>query len=146
MLQNEKYKLEKIKSASDLEALIIIYYEILERLGNAKKLFNEKESKMCEEEIGWIFKAVDGLISLLNFEVEPALALNLYRVYEYLSRRLMVAKAGIRQTPDILCECALIVSSIRDAWSESKEKGGDVTEKFKVSSTSEERNFLNIEV
>jgi len=146
MSGSEKYKLEKLKSASDLEALIMLYDGMMERLEQAEKMHQEKKEKECIERIEWVMKAIDGLRCLLNFEPDPGLAHNLYSLYEYIYHQLNVAKAMIRQTSSLLEECRELIGKIRDSWVEAKEKGGDITEKFRISSTSEEKNFLNIEI
>ncbi len=146
MENDRKYKLEKLKSASDLEALIMLYDEIVVALEEAKiALGKESNHNRCIEKIEWVEKAISGLISILNFDVDRSLANNLFRIYDYILRRLVVAKSMIRQTPSIIEEVIKLVSVLRDAWVKVKEKG-DITESFKLNLTTEEKSFLNIEI
>ncbi|MBD3246402.1 MAG: flagellar export chaperone FliS [Candidatus Omnitrophica bacterium] len=143
--ESQKYRLEKLKSASDLEALIILYDEAVSRLNEARQCFEEKNIKRMKEQIEMTKKIIRGLVGILDFQANREMAGNLYKIYEYILRRLGVAEVGIRQTPKILEEAGGHLSQLREAWIAVQEKG-DVTEGFKVHLTSEDRNFLNIEI
>ncbi len=145
MEKNSPYKLEQIKSASDLEALIIIYEQMLENLESAAALFDEKNHESCQEKIAWTLKALEGLTSILNFNANAQLAGNLYRIYEYVNTRLTVAKSCIRQTPQLISESREILAGLKESWEKVRDSG-DVTLKFRTSSTSEEKNLLNIKI
>ncbi|MBD3264279.1 MAG: flagellar export chaperone FliS [Candidatus Omnitrophica bacterium] len=143
--KSKQYKLEKLKSLSDLEALIMLYDETTSALEESKKYFEEKDIEKFESKIDWAKKIIEGLGGILNFEADVKLAGNLYKIYDYLLRRLTVAREGIRQTQNIINECLKIISSMRDAWLKVRQKG-DITKDFTRYLTSEEKNFLNLEI
>ncbi|MCM8824304.1 MAG: flagellar protein FliS [Candidatus Omnitrophica bacterium] len=145
MDESKKYKLEKLKSCSDLEALIMLYDEMVICFEEAKELFKLNKYEEFIEKIDWIKKIIEGLMRILNFDIDANLAGNLYRIYDYVLRRLTVAQAIIRQTPKIVDECYKIISDLRDGWVKVKEKG-DITEEFREHLVTQEKNFLNIQI
>lgn len=145
MEKAKKYKLEKLKSASDLEALILIYDELTSTLEEAKNLLAQKKKGAFQEKVDWAKKIIESLASILNFEINAKLAGNIYRIYNYLLSRLGVAREAVRQTPSIIDECLKITSSMRDSWVKVRDKG-DITDGFKEYLTSQETSFLNIKI
>ncbi|MCM8773440.1 MAG: flagellar protein FliS [Candidatus Omnitrophica bacterium] len=145
MDESKRYKLEKLKSSSDLEALIMLYDEMVVCFEEAKELFKSNKHDRFREKVDWIKKIIEGLMRILNFDIDYNLAGNLYRIYDYVLRRLTVAQAIVRQTPKIVDECYKIISDLREGWVKVKEKG-DITEEFRTHLATQEKNFLNIQI
>lgn len=145
MEENKKYKIERIKSMSDLEALILLYDELISALEEAKGAWSDDERGTFQEKMEWAKKILQGLQSILNFDIDRQLALNISKIYQYLVKKCEVAQSEIRQTASIIEECLALIVKTRDAWIEVKEKG-DVTQAFKAHLTSEDARFLNIEI
>ena len=145
MDEGKKYKLEKIKSMSDLEALILLYDELLTALEQARDAHAAGEKDTFREKSKWARKIIEALMSILNFEVEPNLAGNLHQIYLTMTHRLQAAENDIRQTPEILEQCIRQITSLRESWVQVRDKG-DITEPFKLHLTSQDGNFLNIEI
>jgi flagellar secretion chaperone FliS len=145
MDDSQKYKVEQLKSLSDLEALILLYDEGIKALEKASEFWQEEKKDEFHERIEWVKKVVEGLRNIINVEIDPKLAAHLLKLYEYLLLRLNVSQSEIRQTLTIMEECISILGQLRDSWVEVR-KQGDITDSFKTTLTSQEAKFLDIQI
>ena len=146
MEENRKYTIENLKSMSDLEALILLYDKILEAGDLAVKAWEEKNAEEFHKQTDWMIKIIEGLVALVDTNVDPKLAANFLNIYDYTKRRIIVSKSEVWQTANIVKECCGLIAKLRDAWVEVKDQKGDITSSFRSHLTSEDARFLNLEI
>jgi flagellar protein FliS len=103
---------------ADQGKLILIAYDVaikhcklsLDKFEN-KKFVEERTRHLCK-----VQDAVTELMSSLRMDVGD-IALNLYRLYDYMIRRCI--EANIKSEPQIIREILGYLEDLRDAWSQA---------------------------
>lgn len=86
----------------------------LTRLAQARGAMERDQTALKGELISKTIAIVGGLRQALNFEQGGELALNLERLYEYMTTRLM--EANLKNDPAILEEVAHLLREVKSGW------------------------------
>jgi flagellar secretion chaperone FliS len=112
---HKNYKRLQIDKLSDLEAIVLLYNEAIKEIEMGKVLFLEAKPEYTEK-IDKAQKVIRGLCLLLDFKQGGTIAENLYSLYNYMDKRLTVAKEGIRLTVNYLEEVVSLLNKLLEAW------------------------------
>lgn len=114
---NNHYKKNKLEGASDLESVVLLYNEAIAKITLAKESYvNDKQSPDVRKHIDAALTVIRGLTLLLNFKEGGVVAQNLYSLYNYMDKRLIVAREGIWQTPKYCDEVISMLNNLRESW------------------------------
>lgn len=86
----------------------------LTRLAQARGAMERDQTALKGELISKTIAIVGGLRQALNFEQGGELALNLERLYEYMTTRLM--EANLKNDPAILEEVSHLLREVKSGW------------------------------
>lgn len=112
-----EYKKIKVENATDLESVVLLYDEIILHLTHAKEHFMEdKNGTVFKEDIEAACMIIRGLTLILDFDKGGEIAQNLCSLYNYMDKRLLVAKEGIIATAKYCEEIIALLSPMRDSW------------------------------
>jgi|GEM_PF-1809886 len=112
-----EYKKSKVENATDLESVVLLYDEMILHLTRAKEHFtNDKNDPAFKEDIEAARTIIRGMTLILDFENGADIAKNLCSLYNYMDKRLMVAKEGIIATAKYCDEIIALISPLRDSW------------------------------
>ncbi len=103
-----------IMDASPHRLIQMLMEGALERIASAKGNMANNNIATKGENIGKAIGIIDGLQASLNKEAGGALAENLSNLYDYMSRRLVVA--NLRNDESILDEVAKLMVEIKMGW------------------------------
>lgn len=115
-----RYQEMQVNTAS-LGQLLLMLYDAAIRL--AREGSEALKAGRAEEARRALLKAQDvvaELTSSLDLNA-GSLALNLYRLYDYMSRRLV--EANIKRDPQAAAEVVTLLSGLREAWAEVVHRG-----------------------
>jgi flagellar protein FliS len=111
----EKYKRARLQSASDIEAVGILYEEAILKLRSAKEKYTQADDSF-KEDIEFVQKILKGLSAILDFKKGQEVAQNLFAIYYYLDKRLLVAREGIKLTPAYCDEAIETITKLHESW------------------------------
>lgn len=112
---SREYKINQLKNATDLEALVMLYKEAIFELERGKELF-EKKNDDFKKHINKARTIVRGLVLLLDFEKGKEIAQNLYALYNYMDKRMVVAEFGVFATPRYCDEIVEMLHKLLESW------------------------------
>lgn len=103
-----------IETASSHRLIDMMMERTLSRIAIAKGHMNRAQIAEKGNHIGGAMSIIDGLRASLDLEAGGDLARNLDNLYEYMSRRLLVA--NLENDESILDEVSGLVRELRSAW------------------------------
>ena len=106
----------KIKTASPIQLIIMLYEKAIQSLNTAIDLL-ENNSIKYDEVNNNILKAqeiISELMLSLDFEKGKEIAQNLYKIYDYLIRQCI--DANIKKDKEKLKSIVSILNDLKDAW------------------------------
>ncbi len=116
----DAYRKSCVETASPLGLIIMLYDGALSKLANAERHMKEGQR---DESGACLTRAQDiiyELMACLDMERGGEIARNLYRIYEYMTFRLV--QANLRQDAEIIMEVRGHLSQLREAWEEVEKK------------------------
>lgn len=125
MTTNEKlnaYKRDRVAHASDIEAVGLLYEEAINKLHSAKDKFAHDDQSFKDDLI-FVQKIVQGLTLILDFKKGEEIAQNLFAIYYYIDKRLLVAREGIKLTPVYCDEAIAMLTKLSESWQTVIDKG-----------------------
>lgn len=117
-----EYKRKQIETAKPGHLIVMLYDAILESLRRAEEAKQEKSPEHIETYSNALIRAQDIITELmvaLDMERGGEVAKNLFRLYEFMHRRLV--DANITKTLDPIQEVRQLLSTLREAWVEVKD-------------------------
>jgi flagellar secretion chaperone FliS len=115
------YKRERVANANDIEAVGLLYEEAINKLRSAKEKY-AKSDQAFKDDIAFAQKIVQGLSLILDFQKGQEIAQNLFAIYYYIDKRLLVAREGIKLTPSYCDEAIGMLSKLNESWQAVIEK------------------------
>lgn len=113
----QQYQESHLETASQGKLLLMLYDGAIRFLTQAHQAL---ESKNYQDSHNFILKAEDvitELMACLRFDVGGEIALNLYRLYEYMNWRLI--QANIKRDASMVVEVQTRLRELREAWVEA---------------------------
>lgn len=110
----------QISEASPHRLVQMMFDGALSRIFKAKGAMQRKEIMVKGDTIGQVIAIVDSLRASLNLEEGGELAENLWSLYDYIARRLVLANS--RNSIEMLDECASLLSQVKEAWDQIPSK------------------------
>ncbi|MDK2856662.1 MAG: flagellar secretion chaperone FliS [Bacillota bacterium] len=116
-----KYREMQVTTATPGQLLLMLYDGAIRFLREAEEAL---KGGRLEDGHRLLLKAEDvvaELMSTLNFEAGP-IAQNLYRLYDYMQRRLI--EANVKKDASLVQEVAELLSGLREAWGQAVQAAG----------------------
>lgn len=117
-----EYKRKQIETAKPGHLIVMLYDAILESLSRAEEAQKQGGPERIEVYSNALIRAQDILTELmvaLDMERGGDIAKNLFRLYEFMHRRLV--DANITRTMDPIHEVRELLGTLREAWVEIKD-------------------------
>ena len=115
-----KYKEVQIKSATKENLVIMAYDGAIKFLNRAREAFKNKDYEDINNNILRTQAIISEMMVSLNFEEGKEIAINLFRLYEYMNYRLTYV--NIKKDPEPLDEIIELLLTLRDGWLVAREK------------------------
>lgn len=115
--QAEQYKKNQIETASPEEILIMLYEGAIRFLLLSKKAVNEKNLEKSNANLIKAQQIIREFMNSLDMEIGGEMAVNLYRLYEYLHYRLV--QANIKKDIAMIDEVLDHLRSLKATWEEA---------------------------
>ncbi len=103
-----------VSEASPHRLVQMMFEGALSRIFKAKGAMERREIALKGETISQAISIVDALRASLNLDEGGELADNLFALYEYITRRLLIANS--HNSTEILDECASLLAQVKGAW------------------------------
>ena len=107
----------RITQANKTELIVILYEMFMQYHLSAKEFMMKEDSPQYQLEIKRAMNCVDELIASLNMEYP--VAINLFRLYQYVKRELLVAKSGSLEALD---HASYVIENLHEAYMKIKEE------------------------
>ena len=123
MITAENYRQTQIMTASPMELIIMLYDEAIRSLTTAEEAFKDERPDRIPEINNNLLKAQNIITELtvaLDMEKGGAIATNLQRLYDFMSRHL--SNANVSKTERPIKEVREMMGELRDAWKQVAEK------------------------
>jgi flagellar secretion chaperone FliS len=115
--QAEEYKKNQIETATSEEILIMLYEGAIRFLLIAKKAHAANDLEKCNKNTIKAQHIIREFMDSLDMELGGEMALNLYRLYEYLHYRLV--QANIKKDMAMIDEVLDHLRSLKSTWEEA---------------------------
>jgi flagellar protein FliS len=115
--QAEQYKKNQIETATPEEILIMLYEGAIRFLLIAKKADTEKDLEKYNKYLLKSQAIISEFMNSLDMEIGGEMAINLYRLYEYLHYRLV--QANIKKDVAMIDEVLDHLRSLKATWEEA---------------------------
>ena len=109
-----QYKQVLLNSSTKEDLVILAYEGALRFLNKSMDGFDSRDFEKINYYILKTHAIISELIVSLNYEVGGEIAINLYRIYEYMNYRLGVA--NIKKDPKPVKEIIGLLDLLKDAW------------------------------
>ncbi|HIJ28496.1 MAG: flagellar export chaperone FliS [Gammaproteobacteria bacterium] len=103
-----------VTEASPHRLVQMMYEGALSRIFKAKGGMERADIKLKGEQISQAIAIVDSLRASLNTKEGGEMAENLWSLYDYITRRLVIANS--QNKTEILDECASLLGQVKEAW------------------------------
>jgi|SaaInl7_200m_RNA_FD_contig_31_1792529_length_572_multi_5_in_0_out_0_1 flagellar secretion chaperone FliS len=113
--QGTKEVLE-VAEATPYRLVCMMYEGVTDRITSAKDAMEKQEVALTDELLSQAIAIVDALRVSLNLDEGGGLAENLWRLYEYVAERLIVASD--KNSVMMLDECYNLLIQVQEAWDE----------------------------
>ncbi len=110
----------QVTEASPHRLVQMMFEGAISRIFKAKGAMERKEIATKGELIGQVIAIVDSLRASLNMDDGGELATNLWSLYDYIGRRLVLANS--RNSAEMLDECASLLAQVKEAWDQIPSK------------------------
>lgn len=114
-----EYKHVQIQTASQEQLILLMYEHAVRAVQIAKEAMPTKKYDVVSNNIIKAQDIVTELMVSLKMEAGP-IAQNLYRLYDYMNRRLI--EANMKKNPKMLDEVEKMLSDLLSAWDEALRK------------------------
>jgi flagellar protein FliS len=115
--QAEQYKKNQVETASPEEILLMLYDGAIRFLVVAKKGIEEKNIEKSHKNLVKAQQIILEFMNSLDMEIGGEMAVNLYRLYEYLHYRLV--QANIKKDVAMIDEVLGHLRSLKTTWEEA---------------------------
>jgi flagellar protein FliS len=115
--QAEQYKKHQIETASPEEVLIMLYDGAIRFLNIAKKAIADKDIEKSHHQLIKAQNIILEFMNSLDMEIGGEIAVNLFRLYEYLHYRLV--QANIKKDVAMIDEVLDHLRSLKATWEEA---------------------------
>ena len=124
--QAVQYQKQAIETASQEEILIMLYDGAIRFMVIAQKAMAEKNLEKAHKHLLKAQYIITEFMTSLDQEIGGEMAVNLYRLYEYLHHRLV--QANMKQDPEMVDEVLGHLRKLKATWEEAirisqREKG-----------------------
>lgn len=106
---------QRSEDLSPYEVIALLFDGALERVEEAKLTLAKGNTEEAGELMSRLVSIINGLRGSLDFERGGEVAVNLDRLYEYITTRLCAAEAEDGDV--ILSETAQLLNQVREGWS-----------------------------
>lgn len=110
----KQYKKNQIETATPEEVLILLYDGAIQFLNKAKIAFEQEDFSSYSNHLIGAEKIILEFMNTLDMEIGGDLAVNLYRLYEYLYRSLI--NANLNKDISKVDEVLKILKGLRETW------------------------------
>lgn len=111
------YQQVQVTSRSPLELVVMLYDGALTSLGQARSAIERRDLHAKARAMGKTMAIVHELQNTLDFESGREVALNLDRLYTFVTGRLIEANLRLDTAP--LDEAERVLVTLRDAWAQA---------------------------
>ncbi len=141
--QAQSYLEMKVKTASPIQLVIMLYDKAIVSLNTAIEFIKKKSIKydLINNNIIRAQDIVSELMLSLDFEQGGEIAQNLFAIYDYCMKEMI--EGNIKKDPDMLANVVKILSELRTAWAELEKKD---TVKKQTSNDSSEGSSFNYKI
>lgn len=116
---HSEYRQVQIQTASQEQLILMMYEHAIKSIQAAREAMPNKKYDTVSNNIIKAQDIVTELMVSLKMEAGP-IAQNLYRLYDYMNRRLIAA--NMKKEPAILEEVEKLLSDLLEAWKEVFQK------------------------
>lgn len=120
--QAQSYLEMKVKTASPIQLVIMLYDKAIVCLNTAIELINKKSIKfdVINNNIIRAQDIISELMLSLDFEQGGEIAQNLFSIYDYCMKQMI--DGNIKKDSNLLTDVVKILSELRSAWAELEKK------------------------
>jgi len=111
---NKQYLADKVKTASPLELVVLLYDAALSALEIVPELWKDKEFFIAGEKIIKAQKCIRELKRALDLEKGGDIAANLHALYRVMDNTL--TEAGREKNPEKISVASNMLSGLRESW------------------------------
>ena len=115
----KEYRSVQIQTATQEQLILLMYEHAVKSIQIARAAMPTKKYDTVSNHIIKAQDIVTELMVSLKMEAGP-IAQNLYRLYDYMNRRLI--EANMKKAPAILTEVEKMLADLLDAWEEAFRK------------------------
>lgn len=112
----DQYRKSSVSGASPLQLVIMLYDGALRFMEAGKHAMQKRDVFTQNENITKAERIISELLSTLDLEQGGEVAKNLFSIYTYVYDKLV--EANIEDKPELIDECATILSELRESWVE----------------------------
>lgn len=117
----DRYKRSAVDGASPIRLIVMLYDGALKNLEQGKAAMADRDIFTQNEKIKRAQECVSELISSLNMEAGGEVAQNLLSLYTFIYNTLF--EANVNDDPEMLDQCAELLSDLRSSWAELDAQG-----------------------
>jgi flagellar protein FliS len=114
------YRRNSVETATPLGLIIMLYDGAITNIGRARRALAEEKWEEANRCLSKARDIVFELMGSLDFEKGGEIAGNLYRLYEYMTNRLL--QAHLRRDASIASEVQGLLAQLKEAWEEAERK------------------------
>lgn len=118
--QLNAYKRNFVETTTPLGLIIMLYDGAVSNLLRAERVIRSGDREEFGRTLAKAQDIVYELMGSLDFEKGGEIARNLYRIYEYMTYRLL--QANLRGDAEIVCEVRDLLVQLKEAWEEADRK------------------------
>ncbi|MEW5766935.1 MAG: flagellar export chaperone FliS [bacterium] len=112
----QRYRQASVETASPAKLILMLYEGAIKFLKQAKEALPEKKYDVVSGRLIRTQEILNELMISLDMKAGGELSANLYRLYDYMNRRLI--DANIKKEAKIIEEVQSMFVELREAWSE----------------------------
>jgi len=116
MVGNRKYQSNQVQGAGPLGLVLLTYEVLFKSLGQARAAILANDIPAEAHHVSRALEAIIELSSALNYEEGGEVAVNLSRLYNYLTMRL--GEGMCTSSTQSVDEAIVLTQSLREAWME----------------------------
>lgn len=118
----QQYRQNQVVTASPYQLLLMLFDGALRFVRQAGEALERRDNSGANNYLGRAQKIVAELMSSLDFR-QGRLPEDLYKIYEYMYRRLV--EANVRKSREPLEEVEGMLLELRESWAEAGRRGGN---------------------
>jgi flagellar secretion chaperone FliS len=120
-----EYRENKVKTASPMQLILLLYDECLRSLSKAQKAFDIDGPERFETIGNHLLHAQDIITELavsLDMEQGGEVAKNLHNLYDFMVNHL--SDANVKKQPQAIADVQKMMTELREAWQQVEAQGG----------------------